>query len=526
MKTTSRILALVLTLALALSLVVSVSAATTYTVDIDDTVSGYTYTAYKIFSGDLDTTGEKLSNITWGSGITDAGKEALYTQLGLTDSADKTAAKVAEKLSAYANKSDEIKAISDIIGANLGTAAATDDYSDSAYQFTGLEAGYYFFQNTVVPSTGDMKSYTDFILEVVKDHTGVNAIEPKRGTSTVTKEVKDVNDSTDDDPVWGTSADHDIADEVEFKLTGTLADNYADYKDYYYSFEDTMAHLTYVDGSVQVTVGTTDITSWFTTTWNSTDKKLTINCADLKAKDTADDSVALTSTSTIVVTYKATLDSDAVIGVKGNVNSVDLTYSNNPNATGDGNTTKTPKETTTVFTFQLDVDKIAKTTSPAGYAALTGAGFTLYKYDNSSSAFVAVGSEVAGVTSFAWKGIDAGTYKLVETTVPDGYNKMDDITFDVEATHDVNSVTALTVTADTGLIASPAGSTTTPLKVDDSTKTIAAGHIFGEIENKEGSTLPSTGGAGTTMLYVVGGILVVFAGVFLILRKRMEKAEK
>ena len=208
-----------------------------------------------------------------------------------------------------------------------------------------------------------------------------------------------------------------------------------------------------------------------------------------------------------------------VIGKPGNPNKSHVTYTNNPNDDQGGENGKTPDDKVVVFTYKLDVDKIDANGDP-----LTGAGFTLYK-KNSSDEYEAVGSEVKGtdMTNFLWKGIDDGDYKIVETTTPDGYNTMSDIEFTVSATHsngDEPELSTLTVNNDK-LAAYVDAGTMTKVKTGSEPKVTESGEVTGEIINQSGTTLPSTGGIGTQLFYIGGGLLALIAVVLLVTKRRM-----
>ena len=218
------------------------------------------------------------------------------------------------------------------------------------------------------------------------------------------------------------------------------------------------------------------------------------------------------------MTYTATLNEGATIGGAGNPNTVHLEYSNNLNQGGEGDTGKTSENKVTVFTFQLNIDKKDEKNQP-----LKGAGFTLYKYDADAEGEEAdkwslVGTEIKGedLTSFTWEGLDAGRYKLVESTTPSGYNTMEDIEFTITAdlSNEPASVTALNVavTENPNLAEQPVMSTDRD-----------SGTISSTVVNESGAQLPSTGGIGTTIFYVVGGVLVVRAVVLLIAKRRVAR---
>ena len=507
----------------------AVAADATYTLTINGTETGHTYEAYQVFSGKLSES--KLSDIQWGTGVD--GEKILNalktdTTFGAGDAnAFKdvtTASGVAEKLSAYQTDSAEAKAFAKVVGANLKNDAGTSQEGTSteqgkyAYTISGLAAGYYLVKdkNDSVPEGDD--AYTDFILKIVKDTTAT----PKSDVPTVEKKVKDVNDSTGDTSDWQDSADHDINDTIEYKLTGDLPSNYDSYKTYAYKFTDTLSKgLTVNEDSVKVYVVNddsteTEITAGYTKSVAEVDATvigpyagghvLTVAFDDLK---TATTTATITNGSKIVVKYTATLNENAIIGSAGNPNKVDLTFSNNPNGEGTG---KTPEDEVIVFTFKLTVNKVDGNKNP-----LAGAGFSLYKYDFASSAYgtTPVKKYEAGTTtSFDFSGLDDGQYKLVEDTAPDGYNKIADIEFKIVATHtqdDGNPARTLTVLNITDL----EGNNMNGFTIDGSTKNVST-----DVVNKKGSELPETGGIGTTILYVAGAACVIAAGVWFGLRRR------
>ena len=260
--------------------------------------------------------------------------------------------------------------------------------------------------------------------------------------------------------------------------------------------------------------------------------------------------------SKIVVRYDATLESTAVIGNDGNPNTVDLEFSNNPNKGGEGDKGKTPQETNVVFTYKLDVDKLDE-----NYEDLAGAAFTLLKKyaelpeDATATAYTedavkaaakdAWLSETTGTgdaavtsywkvvdalpagdttTSFEFKGIDDGDYRLVETVVPTGYNKNEDLNFTVTGTHDDTTKKITALSAGDSFQTSVNGGSFEFKKDDDHKHTMTAttGQIGGVVINQSGTTLPETGGIGTTIFYIIGAILVIGAGVVLVTRRRMS----
>ena len=468
----------------------SATAGTTYTITINDPVG--TYEAYQIFSGDLE--GNVLSNIEWGTGVNDAGKTALGK------AKDKAASLIYET---------DAKAFAEALNTNNYLGATSGTYADG--KITGLTAGYYLVKNEA-GSVGDHETYTSFILKVVKD---VDVF-PKGNKPTLEKKVKDINDTTDSTPSnWQDSADHDIDDEVPFQLTATIASNFADYKTYKFVFHDEQsAGLTFMPDTVEVTVGGTKLTTDKYDVITSTGDKCTFHVVieDLKQIRSA------AAGAKVVVEYKSKLNEKAKIGSAGNPNEAYLEYSNNPYDTN--STTTTPNDKVTVFTFKV----VANKTNGATDEALKGAAFALYKKDNTdkwnlvalNNATESAAGEYTIVDKdqikFEWKGLDDGVYKISEIITPAGFNSIEDQIFTVTAEHDVTSedpkLTSLSGIATTGEI--------------QFTSDTSKGSLSTTIENNAGTTLPGTGGIGTTIFYVVGGGLMVAAAILLITKKRME----
>lgn len=460
----------------------------------DITVDGGngTYESYQIFTGTLSEDGTNLSNIEWGNGITEAGQTALQTKYGVSSAAE----------------------LAEVLGADDFTASQAEEFAKAAGQYlqnagglTGLAAGYYLVQNATV---GDNEAYTNYILQVVNDVT----VEPKTDVPSVEKKVKDTNDTTGETSDWQDSADYDINDSVPFQLTATLPANLDSYDEYYLELSDTLSSgLTYNKDAKVYLVNDdekTDVTSSFTIADDGSSFKIN----NLKSLD------GVTSSTKVVVEYTATLNENAVIGSEGNPNTVKLIYSNNPNYTGSGETSptgETPEDTVIVFTYKVVVNKVDQDSE-----ALEGAGFTLYKKVNGEwtavktiSADEATAAENSDKKNiFTFSGLDDGDYKLSETTTPNGYNTISDVEFTVTADHDVES--------DSPALNSLSGDVTTGELTFTSNITEDDASLTTNVVNKKGSVLPSTGGMGTTILYVVGTILVLAAGILLVTKKRMD----
>lgn len=404
-----------------------------------------------------------------------------------------------------------LRDVADRLYRNIKAANIEADADEINGAANSIDQGYWMFADVTELDGNKANSL------VMVDTAGQESItiNPKIALPTVEKKVKDIANSTDDsivDNAWQDSADHDINDVVPFKLTATLPANVTNYQTYKIVFHDTMSTgLTFDSQSVSVrmyankatadaalTAAGTDVTDSFSLATENlaNGETFTVTCNNVLALGD------VTKDTVFVVYYEATLNGNAVIGSAGNPNEVYLEFSNNPYGDGTG---KTENDKVTVFTYQLTINKV----DPAGNA-LKGAGFTLYK-KNAAGVYVALGDEVKGedMTTFIWKGLDDGNYKLVESTVPDGYNKMVDKEFSITAEHEVvandPALTSLNGTLGTG--------------------DVDTGIITENIINNSGTILPETGAMGTFLFICGGATLVLVAAVFMITRKKMSVFE-
>ena len=459
-----------------------------------------TYDVYQIFTGDLHE--GVLSNIKWGKNGTGT-EEAAVDQTTLA------------ALAAVNGKSDTEKLTEIQTYVNFGSTAI-GTVSDS--NPLTVPTGYYLIKDNGPVNDGE--AYSLYVVQVV----GPTTISPKVGTTTSDKKVDDKNDSntTEDATTWQDSADYDIGDAVPFKLSATIAQDYANYTHgYKLTFHDKEdAGLTFNASSVKVYVDGAEITSGFTVVTENLGDDCTFEVRFANLKEIT----SVHAESVISVEYTSTLNNQAVIGSTGNKNTSHVSYTNNPNDEQTGEGGKTPDDVVIVFTYQTIVNKVTKNpvydaskdTEKTGtdsdgnkeFIPLKGAGFTLYK-KNASGAYEAVGSELKGedMTTFTWSGLDDGDYKLVETTTPAGYNTIADIEFTITATHDVSSDNPTLISLSGG---------------DKFTGVISTGVVSANIENQSGAQLPSTGGIGTTIFYVLGSVLVLGAAVLLVTKKRMS----
>ena len=474
-----------------------------YTITINNVSTGHTYEAYQIFKGDLyKENGAKtptLSNIDWGNDVN------AFTYDGESD-----AAKIAEKLSGQAFDSETAKDFAKEASKHLATAVTSKESTSDTVELTVKGPGYYLVKDKDGSQDSKNGAYTRFMLQV----TGAESVEVKNDVPTVQKKVKETNDSTGETTDWQDAADYDMGDTVPFQLTAELPKKRVDdYNHYYVEFTDTLsAGLTFKEITKVTADGTTLTKDQYQVTKTEKDGKtvLSIVITDVKAvaNITQDE-------NKVVVEYNATLNENAVIGSAGNTNDVELTYSNNPNDTGDGTTKpadtgKTPKDTVKVFTYQTIINKVDQDGK-----ALSGAEFTLVKKNKDGSTKNVDVVKNAEGTSFTFKGLDAGNYVLEETKTPDGYNTIKAIEFTIDADYDKE--------ADDPQLTKLSGDVTSGVAKFDANK--ADGSLKADIVNRKGSLLPSTGGMGTTILYVVGSILVLVAAILLITKKRMDAAK-
>lgn len=460
----------------------------------------------------------------------------------------------------------------------LWLAIADKGITPDVAEFAGKEGGasfegpqgYYLIRQTKAGAS-------DALSAVIVNTAGQNGVDVtlKKDVPTVTKKVQNVNDSNNTTSDWQDSADHDVNDQVNFKLTGTVAQNVNEYHKYKFQFKDTMSQgLTFVKAGetvattdVTVKIDGTQITAGYTVTLANAaagtaapyagGTVLTVAFEDLlAAAKTA--GITLDGGDLVTVEYKATLNENAVIGADGNPNKVDLTFANDPHFNGEGNdqpTGTTPEDEVIVFTYEVNADKVTSDNAP-----LEGASFALLKWFAADGAWkvyqpakaaegenpaVAAGwvALPSGVT-IANKGdiatlsqtdaakipgtataknadgkwtvnfprIDDGDYAIVETVVPAGYNYAAPTQFTITG----NLVTAQPEgEAITNTFKAP----TVPNSL-----TVSGGTISASIVNKAGSELPETGGMGTTVLYVAGAAIVLIAGIGLAVALRRRQA--
>lgn len=520
----------------------------------DSNLNGHAYTAYQILSGTQATSGGALGDAAWGSGINDAAfLKALKADTTIGEYFTKvTDAKgFAEALSNTGNfpaDGANTRLVAKIAMKNTkGTGTAL-----AAGSSTQLDKGYYL----IVDSTTDGQAvYNPAVLAITSDIT----ITDKTDVPTLEKKVQENKKDATDDTAYGSKfndvADYNIGDDVPFHLIGSVPDM-SQYETYTYKFTDTFDKgFDAVDTSnVKVYLSNdkkldlegeskdTDITSYFSGTSGSiqytpateaqgetagTKATLTVSTKDLKKAAT----YSKEQPQYVIVSYTAKLNANAKIGLPGNVNEAYLTYSNKPDQSGQGEnqpTGNTPEDKVIVFTYGLDVTKVD---SKNDKTKLKDAEFKLKNSDNKWATIT--DGKVTGWTTtendgsvltsdaegnFKVTGLDDGTYTLVETKAPAGYNlPADGFSVTLKATTANNQT--WDGTANTAL-------TDLAVKVDQTNGTgdVDTGLGAITIKNTQGSSLPSTGGMGTVLLYVAGIAVFVLAGATLVMALRRRNA--
>ena len=508
----------------------------------EDLNKNHDYIAFQIFKGVISKDNPTLSDVTWGSHITNPDDflkklkdapiiGAQFHSIDATDATDAaTVQKVLAVISKWHDSDDDSIAFARFVCHYLYSngAAPDSDIVGGNSSITIPEAGYYLIVDTINFSNGDYyHAYNSFLLVNVPQavQTSYNVtINHKVVKPTVEKKVYDNFDNQDGTSTgdFGSSADHAINEKFQFQLIAKLPAGrdegraYDYYKEYAVLFNDTLSEgITYdkldsvVINSNGHTYDITNDTSKYTIT--ESQNSFVVKIPDVK---TCAEGLDLNDGATITVTYTAHLNDKAAVnttsGSTDNKNKVQLQYSNNPRNSAYWGFT--PESEVRVYTYQLNNTKYHDDDNENN--KLEGAGFRLYSgeacndedeiklkknADGTYSRYFGTedGEEMFSDDKgqFNVKGLDAGTYYLKETTPPTGYSACDKTKIVISATHDEHNVNLS-----------------------------GESNLNNKIINKKagGITLPSTGGIGTTLFYVVGGGLMVAAIVLLVTKKRME----
>ena len=508
MKYIKKLMALLAALTLALAMAVPAFAettTTTYTITINNGTG--TYAAYQIFKGDLHE--GTLSNIQWGDNVTSAGQTALGNAADKAKELTNT-----EKAKAFAVE------VAPYLG---GTARMVKVDNNGTGTITDLAAGYYLIKNTTVEE-GEV--FTDYILRVVENVT----VQPKSGKPTLNKQIRH-NDTGE----WGVVGDNQIGDTVEFR-TITTVPNVSGYSKYEYIIHDEMsAGLTSnvkTKDNVTIKVNDSDANvldqTYYDVTFDTDNtNKFTVTIYVLQAIQDG----KMAAENELYTYYTGILNENAKVYNEGKQeNKAYLEYSNNPH--NENSKTQTPAKVVYDWTFKMEVNKVDGESN----ATLTDAKFVLSK--NGSCSLGTIGDDgmpstttdlinliknsdgsytvaPAGYTGFVVnvmtagkitiKGLDDATeYYLYETKAPAGYNRLTDaVKFKITAGYEGSGEKCTSVTTKVNEDASQEGLNIT-------------------VKNNKGASLPSTGGIGTTLFYVIGGGLMAVAAILLVAKKRMN----
>ena len=486
MKLTNKLAGILLALAMVLGIAATAFAeGETGSITIYDAAVGQTYTIYQIL--DLESYNNEArayaykATTAWNTFINSEAIKGIYVEVDaqgyVTWKGDADAAAFAKLAQKYA-KDNSI--------ANQGSVTATT----TTVSFNGLDLGYYLVDTTL----GTLCSL---------DTTNPNVVmEEKNEVPTNVKTVEE--DSTGN---YGEKNDADIGQTVNFKSIITAqpgAENYV--------FHDKMSEgLTY-KGDAKVYTNEAMMQELATAYYTVNDTPDDSDTFDITFEQ--DYLNTITAATKLYVKYSATLNENANVGDDGNPNASKLSYGEINKETGKPGSTTPPSETKT---YTWDVDVFKYTMNGETEKALAGATFTLSKNADGSNpiALVSEGNNVYRVAKtnetvtvteittdatgkFTIKGLDADTYYLTETAAPAGYNKL--------------AAPVTIVIGENGVVN---GTTEAPQGVDEV-----------KVLNQSGTELPSTGGIGTTIFYIVGGVLVVGAVVLLVTKKRMNNVER
>ncbi len=563
--------------------IVAVSLFSAMAVDDPKDLTTHSYYAYQIFKAEgykrdaASTENDSIVNVQWGSAFTTKEQKTAFIN-GLKSTAPfsaakslKTAEDIAKVLSEDGDDSDVAKDFAKYtakfaIENNLTRMEGTYKNNDT---FTAT--GYYLFLDAT--ETNDKEDVVaNAVVSKMKANEAVN-ITVKVTVPTLEKKVKENtyngNAASGINTAYGEykygegyndAADYCIGDTVPFELIGTMAEGMEYYDSYYYGFVDTLcAGLTFdknkanveiylynpnADGEYAKVSDNLVETREFTYTQDENDaNKVTFACKNIREIS------GVNSKSRIVVKYNAVLNNKAVVGYDGNVNKAYLEYSNNPLPTSGGTTPskgKTPEDKVIVFTYSLDVKKTDKNTG----AALDGAEFYLVNsqgeyYCKAAAADslpywgTATDANVAKITPdannvFEVKGLDKGTYKLIEAKAPTNYRPLENpVVIDVNAVilPNVSDTAAQNWNdgdAHSALLAQGGNNLGYSVSKNDSVTPNSNNYVSIDgtkvtVANEKTYILPGTGGDGTALIYIIGGALLAAAAGLFIVKRRSSK---
>ncbi|MGN0998540.1 MAG: isopeptide-forming domain-containing fimbrial protein, partial [Faecousia sp.] len=557
-------------------------------------VAGKTFNAYKI----LDVKSYTSDTVVYT--VPEALKAFYQERYGLTGNEPDFDAQVVNKINEESDMfAFAAAALAAAKEANITPGTATAGENATSVTIDELPLGYY-----VVEDVGTAKPISALILDTTNLDVNVVIKADKPSVDKKIDGTKDTDESTEGDVEYNNAA---VGDKVPYKVTSSVPDM-TGYTKYYFVVTDTLSKGLTFNDDVEIKIGDMSLTTvtdnadgtktYTAKTYNVTNEDdttaekpyYTVTVTPVKDEDgneTGETVVEIVFNNfiqwktkvgeTILITYSATVNENAVIGTAGNPNEVKLTYSNNPNTTDDGDTDnpdkpghdspvgETPKEETRTYVTDLEIIKVDQdgnrligaefkiegtklntvlvrtdvyTEDENGaYWKLKDGSYTTDdpnaegmdqdKYEDTTTKYTKTVQTIAiqksdnvtytatvgadGVLRF--EGLSAGTYTITEITAPSGYNLLED---------------SITVTI--GWTAPATGSTECTWTYNgtdtegEGENVVYTNHVT--VTNQAGTELPSTGGIGTTIFYVLGTILLVGAAVLLVTKKRMNTAEK
>lgn len=526
-KAMKKLMAALLAVAMVCAMAIPAFAAGTgsNTLTINGKTAGHTYEAYQVFTGDLK--GKVLSNIDWGNGVIG---DDIRNDPDLPSSLKglSSAAALAAELAKLSPSSDDVNTFAEVVSKHLTANKYTSTEAGMTYTINNLPDGYYFIKDaTASASMPAGATYSRYMLNIVQSLT----IEAKDTTVTLDKEIQ--HNETGE---WGVVGDNQIGDTVKFRTITTVPDT-TGYTDYTYEIHDTMSpELTSkVKTKSDITIKVNDTTvldaAYYSVTVDPTNSnKFTVFVDIIQA--IKDNKFAVGNK--LYTYYTGVLNENAKVYPDGpQQNEAHLVYSNNPNDVGTG---ETPKKTVYDWTFKVDVTKVDGNDKTQ---RLEGAVFVLSEKSGLDLEPGKDGTPAKNQTSLI-KLVDNhdGTYTVADTTTTTTYTMttpaggqisikgLDDekeyYLYETKAPGGYNALTApvkIRITDNTYEATGNYISHQPNVVFNGSNAYSGVGF---EVENNRGTTLPGTGGIGTTIFYVIGGGLMVAAAILLITKKRME----
>lgn len=488
MKYMKKLITLLAVLTLALAMAVPAFAASgTGTITIDNAVTGTTYKAYRIFDLESYDTGKNAYSYKLSSAWSGFPAYSTTIDSNTVSAADffsvNSAGYIEWKDAKKDAGADFAKLAKAFVDANSIACDKKETASGATVTFTDLTLGYYL----VDTSLGSLCSLDTTEPSVT--------IKEKNSDTTIEKKIVINGDEKVDSNSAG------IGDTVNFSITITVKDGAPKG----YVLHDQLSGLTFDPNSLEVKVGTKTLNP-------NTDYTLVTNPTDGDSFDVNFTDGKLKPNDVVVVTYSATVAANATITGEGNTNKAKLEYSGKVST----------EEKTTTYVWKLNVHKYTLN-STNDEVALNGAKFVLYRKDGTDKKYYAkltggkidgwvtnqsdaTTLETTGTGDISIEGLNVGTYYLEETEAPAGYNKLTEpIEVEITATTSVTS-----------------GSETVQYKNSSETSYTPATDATVKVLNRAGTQLPSTGGIGTTLFYVIGGVLMAVAAVLLVTKKRMN----